>query len=287
MARRMMMVLLLAAMAGLLLVVLVATFQRRLIYVPSGLPGSPAAVGLPQGREISVPTADGLTLSAWFVPSNAAEPGPAVLFLPGNGGNRALRAPLAAALSRARLSVLLLDYRGYGGNPGSPSESGLAADARAGLAALRRFPEVDPERILYFGESLGTGVAVTLATESPPVALILRSPYSSLTAVAGLHYPFLPVRWILRDRFESIARITDIGAPLLIVAGDSDGIVPASESRRLFDAASEPKRFILFPGAAHNDPALLDGAELLQEVQRFLEDMEIVPTPPPRRPLQN
>ncbi len=280
-------VLLAAALALLLLVVLVFVFQRRLIYIPIGQPGSPAAAGLANGREISLETEDGLTLGAWFIPSAAAEPGPAVLFLPGNAGNRSYRAPLAAALSQAGLSVLLVDYRGYAGNPGSPSETGLAADARAALTRLRELPEVDPNRILYFGESLGSGVAVSLAAESPPAALILRSPYTSLTSVARLHYPFLPVRWILRDRFDSAGRIGDISSPVLILAGDRDRIIPAAESRRLFDAASEPKRFVLFPDAGHNDLALLAGPQLLHEVHRFLEDMELVPTAPPRRPLQN
>jgi len=146
---------------------------------------------------------------------------------------------------------------------------------------------VDPDRILYFGESLGTGVAVSLATEFPPAALILRSPYTSLTSVARLHYPFLPVRLILRDRFDSVQRIGDISSPVLILASDSDRIIPVAESRRLFDAANEPKRIVVFPGAAHNDLTMLAGPELLHEVYRFLEDMEIVPTAPPRRPLQD
>lgn len=287
MARRVMGVLLLAALALLLLVVLVFVFQRRLIYIPMGQPGSPAAAGLANGQEISLETEDGLTLGAWFIPAAAAQPGPAVLFLPGNAGNRAYRAPLAAALSQAGLSVLLLDYRGYAGNPGSPSETGLAADARAALKKLRELPEVDPDRILYFGESLGTGVAVSLATEFPPAALILRSPYTSLTSVARLHYPFLPVRLILQDRFDSVQRIGDISSPVLILAGDSDRIIPVAESRLLFDAANEPKRIVVFPGAAHNDLTMLAGPELLHEVYRFLEDMEIIPTAPPRRPLQD
>jgi len=283
MARRVMGVLLMAALVFVLLVVLVFVFQRRLIYIPMGQPGSPAAAGLGSGREVSLETEDGLTLAAWFIPSATTGPGPAVLFLPGNAGNRSYRAPLAAALSQAGLSVLLVDYRGYAGNPGNPSEAGLAADARAALRRLQELPEVDPERILYFGESLGTGAAVSLAAESPPAALILRSPYSSLASVASLHYPFLPVSWLLRDRFDSIRRIGSISTPVLILAGESDRIVPAAESRRLFDAANEPKRYVLFPDARHNDAALLAGPQLIHEVGRFLEDMELIPTPPPRR----
>jgi fermentation-respiration switch protein FrsA (DUF1100 family) len=286
MARRLMGVLLVVVVAAALVVALTALFQRRLIYLAEGDPGDPAFVGLPEAREVTFDTEDGLSLNAWFVPAHGESPSPGVAFFPGNGGNRSYRAPLAAKLAAAGLSVLLVDYRGYAGNPGSPSETGLASDARAAATWLRRQSEVDPERLIYFGESLGTGVAVTLATESPPAALILRSPYSSLTSLAQHHYPFLPVRWILQDRFESHRRIGALACPILVLAGDLDRIVPTEESHRLFEAASEPKRLVLIPAARHNDPQMLDGALLLEEVHRFLQDMELIPTPPPRRPLE-
>lgn len=267
---------------GVLAIILgIGMFQRRLIYYPMGQPGPPAAVGLPQARELVLTTEDGLQLDAWFVPAST-QPAPGVLFLPGNAGNRSHRASLAAGLSRIGLSVLLLDYRGYGGNPGRPSEEGLARDARAGLSALREQPEVDPERILYFGESLGSGVAVGLAAETPPSALILRSPFSSLVSVAAGHYPYLPVGLLLRDRYPSIDRIRDIGCPLLIVAGDRDRIVPMSESQRLFDAALEPKRMEILGGMGHNDPSLAGGPPLLQIVRKFLRESKLLsPEEPP------
>jgi fermentation-respiration switch protein FrsA (DUF1100 family) len=183
-----------------------------------------------------------------------------------------IAAALAVALRRAGLSVLLFDYRGYGGNPGRPSESGLIADARAARAYLASRPGVDPSRIVYLGESLGAAVAVALAVEQPPVALILRSPFSSLADIGRLHYPYLPVRLLLRDRFDSIHRIGRVAAPVLIVAGERDSIVPPEHSRQLYEAAPEPKRFVLIPGTDHNDHRLAAGAALIDTVLDFLSD---------------
>ncbi|MCZ6600239.1 MAG: alpha/beta hydrolase [Acidobacteria bacterium] len=269
-------VLLAGGVAFLLLVAALGLFQRRLIYLPVGQPGTPGAAGLPSAREVSYTTEDGERLAGWFLPTDGPRPAPAVLFLPGNAGNRSYRAPLAAALADAGLAVLLVDYRGYAGNPGQPSEQGLAADARAALSYLLALPEVDPARIVVFGESLGTGVAVTLAAERPAAALILRSPFSSLTAVARIHYPFLPVRWLLQDRFESIDRIASVGCPVLVLAGERDRLIPVEESRRLFEAAVEPKHLALIPGARHNDLALLAGPQALDEIRRFLEEAGVL-----------
>jgi uncharacterized protein len=197
-------------------------------------------------------------------------PGPAVLVCNGNGGDRSMRAALAAALSRMGLAVLLFDYRGYGGNPGSPSEEGLAADARAALGYLAGRPEVDPRRVVYLGESLGAAVALRLAVERPPAALVLRSPFASLAEVGRRHYPFLPVSLLLRDRYDSAALVGRLTAPLLVVAGGRDRIVPASHSRRLFAAAPEPKRLVVLDGADHNDHDLHAGPRLVGELRAFL-----------------
>lgn len=193
----------------------------------------------------------------------------------GNGGDRSTRAALAVALNRMGLSVLLFDYRGYGGNPGRPSEEGLAADARAAQAWLAAQPEVDPQRIAYFGESLGAAVAVGLAVQRPPAALVLRSPFTSLADVGAVHYPWLPIRRLLLDQYPSIERIASVHAPLLVIAGDRDDIVPLALSRRLYDAAVEPKRFVLVPGAGHNDPELLDGRQMINEIEGFLASTEV------------
>jgi len=200
----------------------------------------------------------------------AADPGPAVLVCNGNGGDRSMRAALAAALSRMGLAVLLFDYRGYGGNPGVPSEEGLAADARAALAYLAGRPEVDPDRVVYFGESLGAAVALRLATERPPAALVLRSPFASLAEVGRHHYPVLPVSLLLRDRYDSAALAGRLASPLLVVAGARDRIVPLAHTRRLFAAAPQPKRLVVLDRADHNDPDLLAGPRLVDELRSFL-----------------
>jgi fermentation-respiration switch protein FrsA (DUF1100 family) len=244
--------------------------QRRLIYLPAPRAVPPAAALLPGAEEVSFATEDGLRLDGWFLPAAAAGRGPAVLVCNGNAGNRSLRAPLAAALARAGLAVLLFDYRGYAANPGRPTEPGLAADARAAAAYLAGRPEVDPARLVYFGESLGAAVALRLATERPPAALVLRSPFWSLAEVGRLHYPWLPVSLLLADRYDAAGRVGRLAAPLLVVAGERDRIVPAAHSRRLFDAAPQPKRFVLLPGADHNDLDLLAGPRLLDEVTAFL-----------------
>jgi len=200
----------------------------------------------------------------------AADPGPAVLVCNGNGGDRSMRAALAVELSRMGLAVLLFDYRGYGGNPGVPSEEGLAADARAALAYLAGRPEVDPDRVVYVGESLGAAVALRLATERPPAALVLRSPFASLAEVGRHHYPVLPVSLLLRDRYDSAALAGRLASPLLVVAGARDRIVPLAHTRRLFAAAPRPKRLVVLDRADHNDPDLLAGPRLVDELRRFL-----------------
>jgi uncharacterized protein len=253
--------------------------QRRLIYLPAPRAVPPAATVLPGAEEVSFPTEDGLRLDGWFLPAAAAGRGPAVLVCNGNAGNRSLRAPLAAALARAGLAVLLFDYRGYAANPGRPTEAGLAADARAAVAYLAARPEVDPARLVYFGESIGAAVALRLAVERPPAALVLRSPFASLAEVGRRYYPWLPVSRLLLDRYDALGRVGRLAAPLLVVAGERDRVIPVAHSRRLFDAAPQPKRFVLLPGAGHNDLDLLAGPDLLDELLAFLRDVGALGTP--------
>lgn len=252
-----------------LLFVLVAlwAFQRRLIYFPSQDVGP-----LPPAAEpVSFATDDGLDLEAWWVPAEGQSQGTVIVF-PGNAGNRADRLPLATELAALGYETLLVDYRGYGGNPGSPSEDGLARDARAALAYLTSREDVDPTRIAYFGESLGSGVAVQLAVEEPPSALILRSPFTSLADVGARQFPVLPVSLLLKDRFDNAAKIAPVGVPLLIVAGEDDGIVPMSLSRELYEHADEPKELVVIKAAGHNDFALLAGEEMIEAIERFLSN---------------
>ncbi len=246
------------------------TLQRSLIYFPLGEAPGPAEAGLPDAEPVAFDTTDGLRLDGWFVAAPGAGPRAAVLVFNGNAGHRGDRAPLAAALRVHGLHVLLFDYRGYGGNPGSPSEEGLAADGRAARAYLAARPDVDASRLVYFGESLGAAVATRLASEHPPAALVLRSPFTSLPDVGRVHYPILPVRPLLRDRFDVIGRIGQVGAPLLVLAGARDRIVPVEQSRRVFKAAAEPKRLLVLPRADHNDYELLAGDEMIDAIAELL-----------------
>lgn len=245
--------------------------QRRLMYFPMGPVHAPDEVGLPDAEAVEIVTADGLTLHGWFVPSRRQPARFTVIVFNGNGGNRSYRAPLAAALQAHDIAVLLFDYRGYGGNPGTPTEEGLAADARAALAYVRRRPDVDASRLVYFGESLGSAVAVTLAADHPPAALVLRSPFTSMADVGQHHYPVLPVRRLLRDRYASIDRIAQVRSPLLVIAGGRDSIVPLDLSRQLYEAASAPKQWFIEPDADHNDLALLSGPRMIEAVVSFLQ----------------
>lgn len=246
------------------------TMQRRLMYFPTAHVPTPDEIGLTPVEPVTFETSDGLELRGWFLAVSGPSPRLSVLMFNGNAGNRADRSPLAAALHRHGLQVLLADYRGYGGNPGTSSEKGFAADARAARAYLAGRSDVDASRLVYFGESLGAAVAVSLAAEHPPAALILRSPFTSMADVGQHHYPFLPVRLLLRDTFPSLDRIRMVRSPLLVIAGEQDRIVPIHQSRRLYAAAAGPKALVVVPEAGHNDYALLAGDEVILALVRFL-----------------
>ena len=269
-----------AMIAGVLFVAVIGvalallwTMQRWVMYFPTAHVPTPDEIGLAPVEPVTFKTPDGLVLSGWFMPASGPAPRLTVLVFNGNAGNRAHRGPLAAALNRHGLQVLLVDYRGYGGNPGTPSESGFVADSRAARAYLAGRPDVDASRIAYFGESLGTAVAIGLAVEHPPAALVLRSPFTSMADVGQHHYPFLPVRLLLRDRFAAIEQIGRIRVPLLVIAGGQDRIVPIENSRRLYDAAVAPKTLLVLPNADHNDDDLLAGEEMIRAIVHFLRPL--------------
>ena len=280
--RRLMKMLLPAVLVVIALFVFLWAVQRRLMYFPTGPVLEPAEAGASatQFERVRFNTADGITLHGWFFPASTAPSESAsrsrftVVVFNGNAGNRSYRAPLASALQARGHAVLLFDYRGYGENAGSPTESGLKDDARAARAYVMGRPDVDRKRIAYFGESLGTGVAVTLASEHPPAALVLRSPFTSMVDVGLMHYPIFPVRWLLRDRYDSAGRIGRIQSPLLVIAGDRDSVIPIEQSRLLYAASPRPetaKDFLIIIGADHNDAALLDGADMIAAVDAFLQ----------------
>lgn len=251
---------------------LVWVFQRRLIYLPDTSTPPPASAVLPGGVDVTLRTADGLDLGAWYVPADAARCDVTVLVANGNGGNRRDRAALGRALTAEGLGVLLFDYRGYGGNDGDPTEEGLARDIRSAHAFLR--DELGPTAaLLYFGESLGAGVVTELAVEHPPAAMVLRSPFIDLAAAGQDAYPFLPVRWLLRDRFPVQEGMSRIRVPTTVIAGDSDRVIDPGQSRQVWAAShGEPgtlaNEFVEVAGADHNDPALASGPEVVAATVR-------------------
>jgi fermentation-respiration switch protein FrsA (DUF1100 family) len=265
--RRLVQSLLVVMLIGGTVVGMLWALQRQLIYFPDA-GRVPPAVDVTEGaRDVTLRTADGLELTAWFIPaSGTADAAMAVLVAPGNGGNRAGRADFAEQLSRRGLAVLLMDYRGYGGNPGTPSENGLAADADAAVAALEELG-YPPEQTIYFGESLGTGVVAALQARRPPAGVVLRSPFTALADVGSHHYPWLPVRALLRDRFPVVEHLASSDVPLAVIYGDRDSVVPTALSARVADEApSLVERVVLH--ADHNDPIMF-GSRVAAVVERL------------------
>jgi fermentation-respiration switch protein FrsA (DUF1100 family) len=224
--------------------------QRRLLYRPDvtrPVLGDLATLGV---REVTLQTADGLALLSWYLrPPDGA---PIIVYLHGNGGHIGYRTERIRRFSGAGFGVLMVEYRGYGGNPGLPSEVGLIADARAALGFLDEQRIGPKERVLY-GESLGSGVAVLVAAHTPVAALILESPYTSISDVAQYHYPFVPVRWLLRDPFDALAAIGAVEAPSLFLQAEDDHVIPPRFGRALYAAAPEPKKSWSTASGGHND----------------------------------
>jgi pimeloyl-ACP methyl ester carboxylesterase len=242
--------------------------QRELIYFPDPTPVPPAADVVAGARDVTLRTADGLELGAWFVPAaGPVDTGMAVLVAPGNGGNRVGRAGLAEELSRRGLAVLLMDYRGYGGNPGNPSEGGLAADADAAAQALEALG-YPASRTLYFGESLGSGVVAALQVRHPPAGMVLRSPFTELADVGAHHYPWLPVRALLRDRFRVVEHLATSDVAVTVVYGDRDSVVPPVLSARVADHAPSLVERVVLADADHNDPVMF-GSRVAEAVARL------------------
>ncbi len=237
--------------------------QRSLMYFPETIHTTPAAAGLPEADEVPLTASDGVHITAWYVAPQDGKP--VIVYFHGNGGALRYRVGRFKKLIGAGIGLVALEYRGYGGNPGSPSERGLIADGEAAYAfAAARYPI---KQIVLWGESLGTGVAVAVAAKKPVGRLILEAPFTSAAAVASIRYWYMPVRLLMKDQFHSDRRIGKVTAPLLILHGMHDHVVPYAMGERMFELANKPKHIVRFLDGGHED---LDANGALDAVGRFL-----------------
>jgi uncharacterized protein len=223
--------------------------QDELTFDPDPLRISPASVNVANADVVEIRTADGERLAAWYTPAKAGMP--VILFLHGKGGNIGHRPRRYRFFTAQGFGVLFVDYRGYGGSTGTPSEQGLLADAEAAYTWLMA-KGIAPQRLAVIGESLGTGIAVKLAARRPIAALALEAPYSSLSDIAADRYWWLPARLLINNPIDAAADIGKINSPLLVQHGDADQTVPIAYGRKLFDRANMPKVFVTIPGADHS-----------------------------------
>jgi uncharacterized protein len=240
------------AVLYLAVLLLMMSLENWFIYHPSKYPDGdwhPAGLTV---EDATFDSADGTTLHGWY--AAAKEPLAVALFCHGNAGNVTHRADAMRALNQIGVSVLVFDYRGYGRSAGSPNEPGILADARAARGWLAKRTGLAERDIILIGESLGGAVAVDLAASDGARALVLENTFGCLADVAAHHYPIFPVRFLMRTKLDSTARIKNYHGPLLQCHGDADTIVPIAFARCLFEAANEPKQFITLPGHDHNDP---------------------------------
>ena len=222
-------------------------------------------------------TEDGLNLHGWFVPGKKSSPDEdlhTLLWFHGNAGNINHRLGNIKMLhERVPVNVFIIDYRQYGRSEGKISEKGTYIDARAALAYLHSRKEINREKIIFFGRSLGSAVAVELALNEKCRALILETPFTSILEMGKKLYPFLPVSLLLKTKYDSLAKIRNIKVPILVMHGDKDALVPFEHGKRLYDMANEPKEFYTIPGAGHNDTHIVGGDEYFDVIKRFVNKL--------------
>jgi len=241
--------------------------QTRLVYQPARrIEATPADLGLPY-EEVSFETDDGVTLSGWFVP--AGKDADVVLLFHGNAGNISHRLDMLAFLHGLDLSVLLIDYRGYGNSRGTPSEKGTYLDAEAAWRFLTRRRGIDPERIVLYGRSLGGAIAARLAVGRSPRGLVVDSGFTSAPDLAAGIYPVFPARRLCRFEYDTLGSIRQVACPILVVHSREDSMVPFEHGRRLFEAAPGRKHFVETTGG-HNDPMELRRELLEAGLRAFL-----------------
>ncbi|OUZ11383.1 alpha/beta hydrolase [Aeromicrobium sp. PE09-221] len=250
-------------------VALAWALQRSLVFLPDTTPAGSAAHAVEGGRDLTLVTRDGVELDAWLIPpATTVDRETAVLYAPGNGGNREGRLGIAGQLAEEGFTILLVDYRGYGGNEGSPSEEGLAHDAVAAAEALAR-EGFAPERILYLGESIGTGVVARLQSTHPPAGVLLRSPFTEFTSVAREHYGWLGAA-LLRDEFPVVGHLAGSEVPVTVVHGTDDDIVPSALSAEVAASVGNLHEELVLDGVGHND-AVMFGRPVAEAMSRLAD----------------
>jgi len=258
----------------LMLVAILYFAQRSIMYLPETIHTRPAQAGLPEAEEVTLTASDGVRDIAWHAAPRADKP--VILYFHGNGGALRYRVARFRKLVGAGIGLVALEYRGYGGSSGNPSEAGLIADAEAAYAfAVARYPV---QQLVLWGESLGSGVAVALAAEKPVGRVILEAPFTSAAAVAAARYWYVPVRLLMKDQFRSDERIGKVTAPVLILHGVRDRVVPYAMGERMFELTKAPRHIVRFLDGGHED---LDANGALHAVGRFLAgDLDQPPAPP-------
>ncbi len=254
------------AIFALMFILLLRMFEDALIFFPARYPAGDWQPGDLRFEDAWFQSADGTRLHGWYVPGeNAAA---VVLFAHGNAGNLSHRIDLLRHFQRqTQATIMIFDYRGYGRSEGRPNEQGVLADTRAARTWLAKRASLSESQIVLLGESLGGALMVDLAAQDGARGLILENTFSSLPDVAAYHYPWLPVRLLMRTRLDSVSKIGRYHGPLLMCHGDADTIVPVDLARRLFARANEPKSLVLVPGGDHNDPP---SREFLDALDDFL-----------------
>lgn len=242
--------------------------QRHLMYVPNPERVTPVAAGLTGATEMTLAAADGVPLVAWRATARAGMP--TLLYFHGNAGNLASRAGRFARYQALGYGLLMLSWRGYSGSGGRPSEANNVADAQLAYDTLVA-SGVAPRDVVLYGESLGTGVAVQVAASRRVGAVVLDAPYTSIVDMALLSYPYLPVRSLLIDRYESDRHIAGVSAPVLVLHGERDGVIPVRMGKAVFSLAREPKKLVLFPDGGHVD---LDDHGAVEVVSRWIGALE-------------
>lgn len=250
----------LAVFAGLVMIC-APIVERALMYHPSTARIDPVSMGLAGVEEVEITTGDGHRVLAWWSPPGPGQP--TLIYFHGNGGSLANRSERIRKYRERGRGVFMVTYRGYGGSTGTPSEKANVADALSAYDLLRK-RGIAAEDIIVYGESIGTGVAVQLAAARPVAGLVLDAPYTSMPDIASMHYPYLPARTLLSDRYETVRHLKNVHVPLLVVHGEADAVIPVEMGRAVHAAANEPKEIATFPGAGHSDHGLYGSFDAIQ-----------------------